>query len=123
MSAPRILIVEDDKDVRMILDHVFSGRGYDVTVAASAATALELLTEGQIDVVLLDYRLPDMNGLDLYCRIKDHQPNVPSVVVSAFATVEMIEAALDAGVSRVLPKPVDIGEILDAVEELVGHRV
>ena len=123
MSAPRILIVEDDQDVRVTMDHVFSGHGYEVTAAANAATALELLAQGPIDVVLLDYRLPDMDGLDLYHRIKDRQPDVLCVFVTAYATVDMIEAALNAGVRRVLPKPVDISEILDAVEELVGHGV
>jgi len=123
MSAPRILIVEDDRDVRVTMEHAFSGHGYEVTAAANAAGALELLAQVQIDVVLLDYRLPDTDGLDLFQRIKDRQPDVPSVVVTAYATVDMIEAALDAGVCRVLPKPVDIPEILDAVEELVGHGV
>jgi DNA-binding NtrC family response regulator len=121
MPAPRILIVEDDQDVRVPLDHAFSGQGYEVTTAAKATTALELLAQGQIiDVALLDYRLPDMDGLDLYHRIKDRQPDVLGVFVTAYATVDMIEAALNAGVCRVFPKPVDIPEVLDAVEEFVG---
>jgi DNA-binding NtrC family response regulator len=123
MSAPRILIVEDDQDVRVTLEHAFSVHGYEVSAAATAATALELLAQVQIDVVLLDYRLPDMDGLDLHQKVKDRQPDISSVVVTAYATVDMIEAALKAGVCRVLPKPVDIPEILDAVEELIGHGV
>lgn len=123
MSARRILIVEDDHDVRVTMDHAFAGHGYEVIEAANAATALELLPQAQVNVALLDYRLPDMDGLDLYDRTKDRQPDVLCIFVTAYATVDMIEAALDAGVCRVLPKPVDIPEVLDAVEELVGHRV
>jgi len=123
MSARRILIVEDEQDVRVTMYHAFSGHGYEVTTAANAATALELLAQVQVDVALLDYRLPDMDGLDLYHRIKDRQPDLLCIFVTAYATVDMIEAALDAGVCRILPKPVDIPEILDAVEKLVGHGV
>jgi len=123
MSALCILMVEDDQDVCIPTTFALCQNGFQVHAANDGSEALRLIQAHQYDAALLDYKLPDTNGLELYARLEQVQPGVPCAFITAFATVDLIEAALDAGVRRVLPKPVDVAEVVAVVEDLAAHRV
>ena len=91
--------------------------GHVVIEASDAATAVRRLSEQRepIDVVLLDYRLPDSNGLDLVTTIRQRSPGTAVVLMTAYGTPEVVAGALDLGVHRVLSKPFDMDDLASVV--------
>jgi CheY-like chemotaxis protein len=120
MQNSRILVVDDDRSNCAILSKILSSRGYRVDVASSGEEALQLLEKNTYGLALLDYMMPGMDGVEVYRRMRQLQPEVVAVFQTAFATIEVIYSAIEAGAERVLAKPVDTHELLPLVERLVG---
>ena len=114
--ALRILVVEDETLIRWSIAETLAQEGHTVMEATSAATAVKALAnEHDIDVVLLDYRLPDSNDLGLLANVRRLQPQSAVVMMTAYGTPEMTADALALGVHRVVGKPFD----MRALESLV----
>ena len=113
----RVLVVDDEALIRWSIVETLSRAGHVVIEAGDAATALRGLTEKRepIDVVLLDYRLPDSNGLDLVTTIRQRSPGSAVVLMTAYGTPEVIARALDMGVHRVLNKPFNMDDLASVV--------
>jgi len=122
-SALRVLVVDDELLLRWSLAEVLRRDGHTVWEAQSASTAREAITSAPgIDVVLLDHRLPDSEGLGLLQEIRTRMPLAAVVLMTAFATPEIIHDALELGAYSVMTKPFD----MHAVEEVVlnaHHRI
>ena len=106
----RVLVVEDETLIRWSIAETLAQMGHTVVEAASATAAVETL-EGSlqpIDVVLLDYRLPDSNDLEMLASVRRLRPDSAVVMMTAFGTPEVIRAALDLGAYRVVSKPFDM---------------
>lgn len=117
MATPRILIVDDEADTCENLSDIFSDFGYQVDTAQDGQSALELIDQRPFyDVALLDLRMPGMDGLELYRRIKQKSAGTVAVVVTAYATSDTARSAIAAGATRVLSKPVDISALLALVQ-------
>lgn len=117
MASARILIVDDEADTCANLSDIFTDFGYQVDTAHDGPSALQLVEQQPFfDVVLLDLRMPGMDGLELYRRIKQKSAGTVALVVTAYATSETAKSAIAAGARRVLSKPVNIGELLNLVE-------
>lgn len=123
MLAPRILLVEDDQEVCVPTMVALGRKGFQVDTANNGLEALRMIQGRRYEAGLLDYKLPDMTGLELFETIKQVQADMQCAFITGFATIELVEAALNAGIRRVLPKPVDVPEIIAAVEELAAQRV
>jgi two-component system nitrogen regulation response regulator NtrX len=109
------LIVEDDAVLRKHLARLFMREGYVVSTAASRTAALELLAEAAFDILLLDIKLPDGNGLDLIGELShDRRPRL-AVVMTAFSTDENELHAQRLKVAHLLRKPLDLLQLLDTV--------
>ena len=119
MSKPSILVVDDDRTNCAILSKMLSAHGYQVDTASSGEEALKLVEEQPYVLVLLDYVMPGMDGVELYRRIRQLRPETIGVFQTAFARIEVIYSAIDAGAERVLAKPVDSQELLPLVDRLV----
>ena len=91
MANATLLVVDDEELVRWSLRERFRRDGYTVVEASTAASAVEQVTSG-IDLVLLDYRLPDGDGLTVLRRIKELSPDAPVILMTAFSTVENARA-------------------------------
>lgn len=115
-----ILVVEDDPATSEFLVDLLSLEGYATRVATSGSAALEALVEQPASVVLLDRRLPDMDGLAV-CRQIRHQIDaaVPIILMTADYSAELEAVARTAGVSAYLPKPFAPDVLLDRVAALV----
>jgi DNA-binding NtrC family response regulator len=107
------LVVEDEMLIRWSVVETLNKAGYLVTEAPDGATALSVLAEipDAIDIVLLDYRLPDSNDLALLARIRQLSPRSAVLMMTAFGTPEVIEQALALGVSRVIEKPFEMHDL------------
>jgi two-component system response regulator HydG len=115
-----ILVVDDDRSNCEVVSRKLSNYGYHVDVAHNSKAALEMVKHDSYRLALLDYLMPDMNGVDLYRRITELQPNVKGVFLTAHANINTIYPAISAGVERILAKPVDFNELIPYIEELVG---
>ncbi len=120
MAAPPILVVDGDRDACASLSDLLIDFGYRVDMAHGGVAALELVPAGGYGLALLDYKMPDMDGVELYRRICQISSGVVGILVTAYADGDTEADALAAGVRRVLPKPVDLGRLLPLVEEAVG---
>ncbi len=101
-----ILVVEDDVDTRALQQDLLSDAGYDVRVAANGYDALALLEHDQIDLVMLDIRLPDIDGITICERIRlGRHGAMPVLMVSANRAHESIALALAAGADAYITKP------------------
>ena len=114
-----VLVVDDEALLRWSLAELLRQRGHSVIEAANADHARDAITHSSepIDVVLLDYRLPDSNDLRLLEEVRRRLPQSAVVLMTAFGTPEVMQAALDRGAYCVLNKPFD----LHGVERLVTN--
>jgi len=112
MDRVGILIVEDEQTQRSLLGGLLRKEGYTVGEASDGESALSLFQKDIFEIVLLDYRLPDTDGLSLLRRIKEINPATEVVMITAFGSIENAVGALKAGASEYLTKPIDLDDLL-----------
>lgn len=121
MSSERILLVEDDENLRVILQMQLEKLGYTAAPAGDAEQALDILRKTPQDLVITDLQLPGMSGIGLVKKIQADFPEVPSIVVTAFGTVQSAVNAMKAGAYDYITKPVH-GYELSALVRCALHR-
>ena len=109
----RVLVVDDDCRMAKTLEDIFRVKGYGVDTAYSAKEAMEKLETGGIDCVLSDIRMPDVNGVELYRAIKEKNPRLPVVLMTAYSDDKLVEEGLEEGAITVFPKPLDINALFE----------
>jgi len=114
--ADPILIVEDDETIRVTLDGFLSRFGFDVSLAACGAEALDLLGQRSFGLVLLDLRLPDMSGLDVLSKIRETEDLSIVVIMTAYPEVRTAVAALKAGAYDYINKPFDLEDLRELLK-------
>jgi len=123
-SILTVLIVDDDKRMTRTLADILNLSGFKAVEAASAQEALRLLeTQAIIDCVLTDVRMPDMDGVEFHRQLRAAYPGLPVLLMTAFASDEVIQQGLDDGVVGVLDKPLDITHLLGFFSSLARQRV
>jgi len=124
MNAPaRLLIVDDEVDTCHNLKDIFSDLGYEVDVAYNGPSALELVKSNHYAVAILDLKMPGMDGVELYRRIRELSSGTVAVIVTAYAASETAQAALEAGAWRILSKPVDFPQLLHLVDAALDQAL
>jgi two-component system, NtrC family, response regulator AlgB len=119
----KLLIVDDEKNIRATLTTFFEGAGYEVRSTEGGSQALVLLSEvSGFDVVLTDYLMAEMNGYQLLEHIKVRDPDIPVILMTAYATVENAVAAIKAGAYDYLTKPFSLDQVQRAVERALETR-
>ena len=116
MAHATLLIVDDEELVRWSLRERFRREGHTVIEAGTAASAIEQATAG-IDLVLLDYRLPDGDGLAVLRRMKELMPDTPVILMTAFSTVENAVDAMKHGAYHYLNKPFNLDDVAMTVDK------
>jgi len=118
---PRVLVVDDEEDICNNLSDILTDVGYEVDCAGNGEVALELVRRRHYDVALLDLRMPGMDGLTLYREIKKLRAGTVAILVTAYAGGTTSDEAFAAGAWHVLPKPVDLPELLGLVDLAQGQ--
>jgi CheY-like chemotaxis protein len=121
MSRPHLLVVDDDRSNCAIVSRLLTDQGYSVDVANDGPEALELVTHQPYALAVIDYQMPGMDGVELYRRIRELRPELVGVFLTAFTTLSTVYPAIEAGVERVLAKPVNREELIPLVAEMVGR--
>ena len=115
MPEGTVLIADDDRGIRTVLDQALGRAGYTVRGTSNAATLWRWAADGEGDLVITDVVMPDENGLDLLARIKKIRPDLPIIVMSARNTLITAIRAAERGAYEYLPKPFDLNELLTVV--------
>ena len=116
-----ILVVDDDQDTCRNLSDILTDLGYAVQTAAEGASALGLVRRNSFDFALLDFKMPEMDGLTLYRKIKRISPSTVAMMLTAYMSGATSDDAHQAGIWKVLPKPIDLGLVLPLVDEAVSQ--
>ena len=111
----RVLIVEDEQALRASYQRFFADQ-FDLAFAGTGAEALTQLAEFSPEVLVLDLRLPDTDGIALLQRIRETRPTLPVVVTTAYVSMEPLMNVLDLGHSRYLVKPYELSELAAAID-------
>jgi two-component system nitrogen regulation response regulator GlnG len=120
MMASTILIADDDRAIRMVLNQALMRLGHDVRMTGNAATLWRWVADGEGDLVITDVIMPDENGLDLIPRIKKLRPELRIIVMSAQSTLLTAVKAAERGAFEYLPKPFDLRELVGVVERALS---
>jgi two-component system, NtrC family, response regulator AtoC len=115
MSQATILLVDDEPLIRWSLSERLATEGYQLREAATGAAAIEAVQQG-VDLVLLDYQLPDTDGASVLRQMREIDPDLLVFVLTAYATVETAVAAMKSGAYHVLDKPFNLDNVAAAVE-------
>ena len=125
MSKGRILVVDDEISARSALSEILTDEGFKVRTAADGFRALAAAGDFAPDLVLTDLKMPGMDGLELLGRLKEHDPEVAVVLMTAFGAVESAVEAMRAGAADYLTKPLNSDELLLVLERChsAGHQL
>ena len=121
-AKAKVLIVDDESVVRQALTRILGGVYGPVGTAASGDEALQRMREERYDLVLLDLRMPGMDGLDVLKAIKRDWPECEVVIVTGCAGIELAKASVAAGAFDVLPKPVGPDDVIETTHDALMHK-
>lgn len=120
-TVETILLVDDEQVMRTSIGEMLRRSGYEVVAAGDGDSALSALAESiPIDLVIADYRMPGMDGIQLMRRIKEMHPSLPVVMMTGQGDLESYLHAVGLGVSRYLGKPFGLRDLLRTVQEAVA---
>lgn len=111
MASERILVVDDEDGMRRLLGRVLTREGYETFTVGSGAEALRLVASERFDLVVTDIKMPEMDGLQLLDELKEYEPSLPVIVMTAYGTIENAVQALRSGAYDYIAKPFETDEI------------
>jgi DNA-binding NtrC family response regulator len=118
MSKKSIMIVDDEKEIRELFRDVLESRGYDVIVCDSGKSAIEVITEREVFAAFIDIRMPDIDGVDTFRRIRSLQPTTQVVMITGYTRNEAVNEALQLGCFVCMMKPFKLRDILGILDIL-----
>src|SRR5436190_9767458 len=121
-DRPKVMVVEDDPDIRKILELFLTEKAFRVKSAESASQALEMLAEEPIDLILSDVRMPNMSGLDLLRHLKERDPEIQLVLMSAYSSVKDAVEAIRLGAADYVEKPIDFRRLERVLQTVLEKR-
>ncbi len=120
MARKSILVVDDEKSQREILEMILSGEGYDVTTASSGEAAMKFVADRRFDLVLTDFKMTGMSGLDLLKELVDFDKSIIVLLLTAHGTVDSAVDALRLGAFDYLQKPYDRDKLLETISRALN---
>lgn len=124
MSNPlKVLVVDDDRRMAKTLSDILNINGYTAIEAYSVEGAMELIHNQPVDCVITDIRMPGMDGVDLFHHIHDRLPDLPVILMTAYASNERISEGVEKGAYGVVTKPLEISQILSFLSALSNECI
>ncbi len=124
MEKPiKILIVDDDKDILSLLSIKLKKEGFSITTENSPLKALEMVSLENFDVILLDQRMPEMNGIEFLSHIKHSNSEIPIIIMTAFAEIKDAVEAIKKGAYHFITKPIDFEELKIILQQALNFSL
>jgi two-component system response regulator PilR (NtrC family) len=121
-SGAQILVVDDERSMRELLEYMLSKQGYTIALAENGLKAVEMIAKATYDLVLSDIRLGDITGLDVLRAAKQKNPHTTVIMISAFATTETAVEAMNEGAYDYVPKPFDNDELKQTIANALERK-
>jgi hypothetical protein len=115
----RLLVVDDEPTIGELLAAIFETRGFDVSVAFDGPTGLAMLEKEPANIMLLDYMMPGMDGIEVLCEARLRWPDLPVIIITAYGSPDLRAKAKKLNVVDVVSKPFDDSRLIDLVEGAV----
>lgn len=115
-DKPSILIVDDNESFCKTMSLVLKRKNYKVTTAEGGREAIKETEKKPFDMIFIDIKMPQMNGVETYKRIKRIRPEASVVMMTAYAVDELVKEALEEGADGIIHKPIDIQEVMSFIE-------
>ncbi|WP_054705756.1 response regulator [Bacillus sp. JCM 19041] len=113
----KVLIVDDQFGIRVLLTEVLQKDGYEMFQAASGKEALLIQETENISIVLLDMKIPGMDGVEILKRLKEKQPEIKVIMMTAYGELNMVNEALENGALSYMAKPFDIEDVRQVIRK------
>ncbi len=121
-KSAKILVVDDDEVIRHLLVDTLSTLGYQTWGAANGEEALATLNQKKVDIVITDIKMPKLDGVRLLKKIKETQPDLPVLIITAYNFAYSQDQAVTSGADGFLAKPFRIGKIEDLIKTVLAHK-
>ena len=122
LKGKKILLVEDDEWIRDSLTLYFDTEGCQIVAVETAEEGLELLKQQDYDIILLDYKLPGMDGLTFSRKIQKIRPNAIKILITAYKNKKVVSEAVNVGIQDLIDKPFTIKTIEDSISRLIQRN-
>jgi len=117
----RVLVVDDEDTLRTVLSQELKGEGYEVDAAADGRIAIDTLKVKQFDLVLLDIKMPNMNGFEVLRYIKQNHPNLKVIMLTGFADLKNAIESKKLGAEDFVSKPYDLVDLITTIERVLSE--
>ncbi len=114
---PKILVVEDDKDMSRIISSILKEEGYKIDRAYDGEQAIKKIKAKDYNLMILDYKLPDINGINVLKEVRRTKPSLKVIMISAYGSPSIKSTAKKLGVYRFLDKPFDLNRLVKVVKD------
>ncbi|MHB8171146.1 MAG: response regulator [Thermincolia bacterium] len=118
-----VLVVDDQLGVRRLLFEAFQEDGYQVDLAGSGLEAVDRVKQGMPDLILMDMKMPGMNGLEALREIKAMDSSATVIMMTAYGELEIVTEAMSLGVREYITKPFDINELRFLVRQILAEKL
>lgn len=118
----RILVVDDEKNIRMTLKDILEDEGHEVVLAETGEKGLQAVSGEWVDMVILDVRLPGMDGIEVFKRVREMRPDLDVLMISGHSTIETAVEAVKLGAYDFLEKPLSMSKILTSARNIAEKR-
>jgi DNA-binding NtrC family response regulator len=122
MDNYRILFVDDDKDILMMVEQYLQIQGYDITTVNSGLKALDLIRDQEIHIIFTDYKMPEFNGLELLAAVKQYNPAIEVIIVTGYGSMESAVQAMKFGCYDYLQKPFKLDHLKLIVDRIIEEK-
>lgn len=122
MKDYNILVIDDEAAQRDVLTGYLKKKGYKIFSASSGKEGIEIAKNNSVDIILSDFKMPDLNGIEVLEQVKKINPEISFVIVTAYGTVENAVKAMRLGAFDYISKPVDLDELDLMIERIVEHK-
>jgi len=123
IMSEKVLLVDDEKDFLEIMSERMEARGMLVTTTDSADKALAILEKESFDAIIMDFQMPEMDGMEALKAIKNKNPELQIILLTGYATVEKTVEAMKVGATDFLEKPADIEELTKKIKKAKAEKM